>query len=305
MGSTKKELTRRSVADKVAETIAELKRIEELIVANRREHAEHGDPLPISKAPFSLKSYLEDVAKEGVREGWIQYDAERGVACVWKPELPRLAEIGEDGWGTREWHEASHRRSELRATGENFEYLLGDGRLHALALRYLNVPTVEAGVYAAVHAAALSTDLSVLAAGAGAGPAPLVARIQPYLARVAGQPIETWEHALVDAVRQGAAQYGPVPDPSDRVTFVLEVLAAGLGLSIPERMRSPTKSDRTDAVRYMRTLRHADVKDEFLPPASRSGPGKPKSAWGAARDFSRCFQVPFPDKESHAKRRKK
>jgi hypothetical protein len=331
MGSTKKKSTHAVVTDKPAtdaeimassfeRVSADFARTQAIIDAKYAERVARGDvPIPHER-PFEFKSALEEFVREAARRGDVYYDATSGYACVQKAELPKIPAIGEAGWGTAEWDEEHHRQWQIRTYEENLSYTLGDARLHALALLCLDAPAMEVGVHATweLHDGVL--DLGLVKHGIRGATPPVYERVRSHLlatkvpapafsGKTDGRRAHAWEARLVIAIQMTATKWRELPDPRDRVRYVLKMLEAGAAGAMPDavaqKFREPKKDAIDDAATLMQDLCLESIKPEFWPPSARRERGRPMTEWGAAKEFARHFNVPFVEKRSRLDRRKK
>jgi len=331
MRTSNTQSTRRSIIDKaydptgdadakaLARVVRDVEETQALVEANHAERLARGDvPVP-AVHPFELKGFLEASIRDAVRLQILYYDAASGYACVRKRDLPTLPRIGEPGWGDAEWEAESQRQWAIRTYEDNLAFALEHPSLHALALLLLDAPREDVGVLTGMRAFELARDFGLVASGAGNASPPVAARVNAVNMKAppvtfGGAPsskdggVETWENGLVVAIWTAATKYRELPAPQDRVRLVLELLQASVGTAIPpaiaRRFREPTAEAMRRAAAFMRGLRLQNTKPEYLPPGAHVSPGRPKTEWGAARDFAHCFGVPFVEKRSRIARRK-
>ncbi len=329
MGSTTKDSRRGRIVDKAfgnpqeeAEALQrvfdDMDALQALVSAKAAENEANGIPFVAPRPLFSVKDHLEQIVKDAVCAGAIYYDADSGNPCVRLAQQSSLPAIGEPGWGTPEWDAEWNRQCAVRTHERDLEFALGDPRLSALALLWLDAPVVEVGTLVWMSVGSLAEDFGRVVHGVRGVPAPVLARVRKALPKFApihssqtfddGTRVELWENALVLAVRMAATMHDKVPRARERVQLVLESLEELAGAEMPaavaKKFSEPSEVQIVKATNLMEGLRLAGIRRDALPPLARKGGGKPKDPWGAARDFARCFEVQFVDKPSRLKRRK-
>lgn len=133
-------------ADSVSRTVRELNRRRALIEENVRARMARGETFPARAPSFDLAEHLRDFVRDAVQSGEVLYDPATGLAYVKEASHPPFPDVGEPGWGTAEWDAEAERRRLIRERESNLKFALGDPRLQAHALLWLDAPAVETGM---------------------------------------------------------------------------------------------------------------------------------------------------------------
>lgn len=305
-------------ADSVSRTVRELNRRRALIEENVRARMARGETFPARAPSFDLAEHLRDFVRDAVQSGEVLYDPATGLAYVKEASHPPFPDVGEPGWGTAEWDAEAERRRLIRERESNLKFALGDPRLQAHALLWLDAPAVETGMLSRWGADDMARDFGIIAFGVEGAPPPVVRRVRDIQPKLRAPNFngptreevraEVWEAALVIAVVNGATHWHEHADSFACVHYVIRQFEAGVGELAPENVLARFRAPKTGAVgaaaKLMESLRLDHIKREYWPPKARIGAGRSKSAWGAARDFARAFGVKFVEKPSQLGRRK-
>lgn len=231
----------------------------------------------LSGGRLDLLEFLKAFVEEAASRGWLRVD--------------------ESGF-------AQPRREDLDvATRDAVVAALQLPEVQRAALLALDVPMVDVGLLEALEASALVPDLALVAVGAiGGAPGTSINRVSAIVSRIAERKAFSWEEALELAVRSACRE--DKLDARGKVDHALAMLRTLASEGIPSALLEPNAGQQRAARTFMRSVRHADIKDQFRPPGARLGGGKPLSARGAASAFAACFGLEIENRRSRVATRK-
>ncbi|MFO0679993.1 MAG: hypothetical protein U0169_25960 [Polyangiaceae bacterium] len=283
----------------IEEVVEDIHAQTKLVRENLQQHLESGRDLSRPRRAPSLKERCEAELEAAIDEGLITYSAEFGRATVFDVPLPPVR-VGDEGWGTVEWWDEHHRTQTMRARCTDLAFMLKNADLHHFALRRLNAPTIEAGMYFAFVAAQIAEDIGLLASGGGAVPDAVLERIRTYVEFVPHSKTKTWERALMDHVRFALLHRDDLT-PIQQVHAVLELLSESVGNAAPTQFFEKKPEHLRAAERCLKEMRHQEVR----PSGDGLERGRSRSSRGAAHLFAKAFGVSFEPKASRVANRKR